>query len=416
MTKQKRGAAVAPKVLEAQHRNETIQRLKTFIAAQASKELAALITPKEYLLMYMCKGGGITFQPDKEVAFTKEELKELKSFFVTILKEMGMPIFPNKPWISLYDALTLGLPLVAHLARNYDAPTELTPLFKEAFGDETQLQEIISQLEKEIYSITFVLGVMESSIENGLILIHPIKMQNHPILSLFSIEVVRLKTEKRLFCIQGRHREAYRLAWFHDTEPAKLLSYLDIDTNALLQEITEPPKKLKVYIQKHAIQRMKERLDSIPPYFILGALPLIINKPKVVKLTSNKLLLEMWFDQVKLGYFVATIEDDTLLLRTFLFITSNGTPEGRAINKKTGLQILDKKYLALDKLSSFVAQEVMENDEIRTIFEEAGCGGLFDTKLQEYSERAFISKHSPALKLPQYLMHSSNSMLLEAGV
>ena len=48
------------------------------------------------------------------------------------------------------------------------------------------------------------------------------------------------------------------------------------------------------------------------------------------------------------------IIEGKIVIRTFLFVTNNGTPEGKKLAQITGLQKLDKKYLALDKLSTFM--------------------------------------------------------------
>jgi hypothetical protein len=65
-----------------------------------------------------------------------------------------------------------------------------------------------------------------------------------------------------------------------------------------------------------------------------------------------------------------------LLLKTFLFITCDGTPEGDKLRKILGLSKWDKKYLAIDRLSSFLNSDIQENAGLCEIFKEADCGQL----------------------------------------
>jgi hypothetical protein len=67
-----------------------------------------------------------------------------------------------------------------------------------------------------------------------------------------------------------------------------------------------------------------------------------------------------------------------LVIRTFLFITNNGTPEGKKLHELVGLQKQDKKYLALDKVSTFINHDLRTNETMRRLFIEAGCGDLLE--------------------------------------
>jgi uncharacterized protein (UPF0276 family) len=59
-------------------------------------------------------------------------------------------------------------------------------------------------------------------------------------------------------------------------------------------------------------------------------------------------------------------------------IKHNGTPEGQKLENITELKKLDKKYLAIDKLSTFMTSDIGDNEEVRKIFTTAGCQCLLD--------------------------------------
>ncbi len=402
MTKQKRGAAVAPKVLEAQHRNETTRRFKAFIEELSSPEIASLFTPRNYELLYTYKRSGIKIHPAVDSEFRSSELKNMKNLFAAYLKNQSQDLFPGLPNTNLHDALTLGVPLLVFLVDAYNKESPIADRLRAHFGPVTDVAEAYTSLGERIQFLMYVFGIMFSTYENGLIYACNDENSKASIL-LNSVVVKRHLPEKRTFKVEGYGREAYRVAWFDLDEPLKKLRYIELSQAQLGIPDASPNVPLKVYIQKHALQRITDRLDSIKLTTL--QLPLFdsINEPIAHIVKPGKFLLEMRLNKVKVGYFVATVEGNALLIRTFLFITNNGTPEGHRLKEQTGLQMLDKKYLAIDKLSSFVAKEVAENAEIRAIFEKADCGYLFDKELQTYTAIEFSNRHTPAVKLPAYI-------------
>lgn len=135
--------------------------------------------------------------------------------------------------------------------------------------------------------------------------------------------------------------------------------------------------KYEVCLQTHTVERMVERLDKIDfmmDYCIIESLKHL----KTCKSSDDKILIEYRIDGKKVGYFVADTHGNLVVLRTFLFITNNGTPEGQRLNKSLGLDKTDKQYLAIDKLSTFLNSDIQNNEKIKAIFIKAGCGDLFE--------------------------------------
>lgn len=143
--------------------------------------------------------------------------------------------------------------------------------------------------------------------------------------------------------------------------------------------LTGLEKNIPVYIQSHALERLYERIDCFEnsKSLIYDYLWCSILNAKVVKSTNGKYLIEYWFNCHKLGYLVTTINDGVAIVRTFLFITMDGTPEGLLLHKKLGIRRDDKEYLHLDKLRTYLMTDIQEDTELRNIFEECGCGHLF---------------------------------------
>ncbi len=93
----------------------------------------------------------------------------------------------------------------------------------------------------------------------------------------------------------------------------------------------------------------------------------------------------------KAGYFRFDVVGNIIVVKTFLFLTNSGTPEGDLLAKNTGLKVLDMKYLTIDKLSTFMSSDIANNVQINKIFTDAGCQSLFEL----YAKVADIcTKHS----------------------
>ncbi len=54
-------------------------------------------------------------------------------------------------------------------------------------------------------------------------------------------------------------------------------------------------------------------------------------------------------------------------------MTNGGTPEGKKLCEICGLGRLDREFLAIDKLSTFMATDIKSDKELEKLFIEAGC-------------------------------------------
>jgi hypothetical protein len=161
-------------------------------------------------------------------------------------------------------------------------------------------------------------------------------------------------------------------------------------------------QQIPVYIQSHAIQRIFERIDCIHINVIIPSIYLSLRECVSI-IDRGKFIIEFKILDVKVGYLSAVMTEGKLVIRTFLFLTFNGMPEGKRLEDYIGLKMLDTQYLKMDKLSSFMTGKLRENEELRSIFEKADCLHLVELydKLDEFS--AIHPDHSPIEMLARYL-------------
>jgi hypothetical protein len=136
--------------------------------------------------------------------------------------------------------------------------------------------------------------------------------------------------------------------------------------------------QLPVYIQQHALNRMKERIGFIVPTFYQMLLISALDYKEFIPIAANRLLMACFANNLKIGYFVAEIVDGIIMIRTFLLLTNSGTPEGNKLTKLTGLQIADHKYLSIDTLQGLANSDIEQNETICNLFREAGCGSILE--------------------------------------
>jgi hypothetical protein len=138
------------------------------------------------------------------------------------------------------------------------------------------------------------------------------------------------------------------------------------------------PDPIPVYLQNHAIARLKERMDVMDNLFHVALTIDSFLEPEVLKIGKNQFLISFKFENYKLGYFQANFHDNKLIVRTFLLPTCCGTPEETKLRALTGLKKSDYEFLNLGKLSTLVCSDFHKNERTRALLEEAGFKSILD--------------------------------------
>lgn len=205
------------------------------------------------------------------------------------------------------------------------------------------------------------------------------KSQSSPdVTACYNNLIIRHKaSESELVTINGHSRTVYRILLIGQEQ----ISPMEISAERL--GITGIMKnfKINVFIQQHALRRIKERLCD---YFLHLNHTYIVNailSDAIPADDEHGFLFPLKYGEVKLGYLKAVLIGDKLIILTFLFLTNNGTPEGKKLHDLIGIQKQDKKYLGIDKLSTFILSDIKQNMLLKDLFCHAGCNGLFELPL-----------------------------------
>lgn len=179
-----------------------------------------------------------------------------------------------------------------------------------------------------------------------------------------------------------------------------------IPNNPYIPEM-DPDRPYPVYIQEHAIKRMFERVDGLSPNVVNTYMNFCFATWEV-DWYKGSLLITFSVFGMRVGYFFADFtRDRKIVIRTFYFITYDHTPEGEILSSYAGLKALDKRYLCIDRLSTFLASDFDHRSRLANLFREAGCEHLLrlnkmrdmagnDEKLTSISNE-FIEKYLSSL-------------------
>lgn len=240
--------------------------------------------------------------------------------------------------------------------------------------DETY-KDIRRLYERLFHNSMFTIGNVKNryfSVDYRNCSISPKKMhlQKIPIVSVYP-------ARSKMLVIHGNHRPIFRLG-------SPLLKgafkWLSVPSSLLANHYHGNKIELDLYIQSHALIRLKERLDIVCKQSQNYCLWKNTSQIKSFDFYKSDILLPFYLLKYKVGYLIANVIDDKLVFRTFLFITNSCTPEGDHLKEISGLQKNDIKHWHFDRLSTIVAADVENNPAIHDLFKDIGVDDLLNLK------------------------------------
>jgi hypothetical protein len=131
-----------------------------------------------------------------------------------------------------------------------------------------------------------------------------------------------------------------------------------------------------LYVQSHAIRNLHERVPIGDGGLVHDAMWQSLYSPKVAQNHKGEYLIEYRCFDYKLGYFVAEVVEQSILVTTFLFLTMQGTPEAISLFDRLRLKRPDIEQLGLDSLGNYLFTDLQKDSELVSIFDTCGCGHL----------------------------------------
>jgi hypothetical protein len=384
-------------VAKAHHKNEFLRKLKIFVNNCCNEDIFTLIPPKILEVIYTLRCRSLTIVKAADNPMSDQLLNNQRHVLSVWLKKDPFKLLKYNQTLFLDDFLTVGL-TASHLdlfikenafpnasrvkAALFNYCNDSEPgllLCKQLYPAFEAMSWYLSDLGRYLYWLNYELKLAE----NGKLGVNNI-VQIHRIVP----ESIRIK-------INGITRPVIRMCWAH---PFDGLKQITLKPSLLGIKNTLSDEPMPVYIQSHVLRRLLERIDSLMPSMAQFNMIISFQDPKVFYDGNHNLMIEYRIFETKAGYFRIDINKGVVVVRTFLFLTQTSTPEGQLLWKNTGLQKLDKKYLALDKLSSFMSSDIGENESIRKIFNGSGCHSLLEL-YERYGSLCIKHPHQQTCKL-----------------
>ena len=378
---------VAP-VSRARHKKEFIESFLEFATRMGFPEISENLTEKRIELMYnirITQPRIIITDAAENTCDNRKMVERDISEFIDVPFKWSDPVYPS---ITRREFFMQGYQLarfIVSLEENgQQEDKELYYLLKDRYDKFIiEGQKALDQLVGCLDYLGIVYGTpdtkyywFKSEFE--------MKRTGSGIISYYCSRIYSHQCEKQEVLIDNEPRTVYRLGL---TRYGKGLQWAAIDLSKLPAKTVIMKKPLPVYMQMHAMHRLKERLDCVDYNLLLYFLNESVEDYHIATSHSGKPLVEYRFNKKKLGYLRIEMSGNILVIRTFLFITNNDTPEGARLHRIAGLQLEDKKFLQIDRLSTFLQPDVRNNNFITSLFNEAGCGELLKLNKEFFNFR-----------------------------
>jgi len=394
MTKKKNKNKVQenPLKLQAKHKLDYISRLKMVCDKLVGYGWFEFI-PSRYLDdIYENRYPPLTIKMAPGAIIDSARWQEYRKTLSSLLDVPAIPMaientIPIKTMLS--EGLTL-LHFVAIMAKNrFPRSEELRQILRPFLMPENVYY---SYLSDQLSGLLFLMDVRSGNYQDGFLQADKTQTNIHRIAAANTLVIHLYKPILSSAVIEGDKREIVAV-----TRPVPNGITLQVKFKPSAIGLTSTTDEaLPVYIQRHALRRLDERLglqaNNVHSHLFFS----MFEQPVNFVLHKGRSLIEFNMYEHKVGYLVTTLHEDKLVILTFLFLTNDGTPEGRRLGQLTGLEKHDKKYLGIDKLSTFTAYKIHEDEELSALFHEAGCGSLLDARILQEIAAEYMPERNKA--------------------
>jgi hypothetical protein len=351
-------------------------------------------------LMYNLRYPSIRLSPENRKTISPEELHQYKSMMVKTLGPHLVETLTGEK-ISCIRFMSEAMLLIHFVQYRVGGTFRGAAALSEAFSLYSTKGEWYKRNMKTIVDLVVFGSVHFYDTTKGMLWVDTEKMG---IVNAWEVNVIRFYRVRQQTCLQeidDKKRVLIRMCMPHlDTIEPEWLSAKPSQFG-LAGDVDSP---LPIYIQQHALNRFEERTS-----FPLGLAQVLLykdlneNTVSYHKRNGHSLVECRAGSGHKVGYYVMSYHEDKLVIRTFLFLTNDSTPEGKRLLKKTHLARLDTQYLMIDRFWTFYTHDVGNDPELRKLFTSAGCASLFDLS-DEFSDMEGVHEKS-AEYIHQYLAH-----------
>lgn len=333
--------------------------------------------PKITLLKcYNVRYPTVKMELDERVISSEKERKEYKAYFNTKLKSFQIETFTGESisYASFLTECLLIIQIFNHLPLGeFKEQERIQALLKPYYTNEWYTKTLWKLYVDLAYLNYTFFDFYKGAVQFVFSELRTVKAGGSNVLAVTRVPHELVSEE-----INNVVRPIARLGYLPSNQTA--WGQLAVASPSQLGLIDFPSsEKLPIYIQHHALRRYEERsFDSAGAGFIMLGHRFAFTENHITVICKNHILLAYHAGDHKIGYFVVTHHGDKWILRTFLLLTNEGTPEGQKLKELTAINKIDAKYLKIDTMDAFIHYDIGGNEKLTAVFTEAGCGPLLE--------------------------------------
>ncbi len=360
--------------------SEFINRFEKLAEIAGCKDACKLLNKSNRMMMYLLRIHLTQPRVDKGEPISKELAKILALVFRSWRERRNIELIKGRELISIGDVYVIDC--FIYFIRKEDNGLDLEAFnsaFKpliDAYNELESPEDLLYGMYDNILAMLNAVGREMFSIKTAFV------RKEYPVSGVFHIvKVKHYRPVKRSIAIEGKRRPIIQFGWPIANGG---IWYFKIKNHKIKDIYKGDKKELEVYIQSHAIRRFEERTRPLSLIFCRLFMAKLLRNYSIAEVFRGKILIPQYYGDIKIGYFVAAVIDEKVIIKTFLFITHQSTPEGHLLEKVSGLGKKDISYWRFDSVSSFLSNPPEEDSLIKKIMQEAGIDKLFDLgKLME---------------------------------
>ncbi len=357
-------------------RDVFIKRFESLADIAGCKDACSMLSKKMTSFIYITRVHLTQPKVDKGEPLEKSLAKFLAGSLRDKKKFRNIELIKGKEKISIEDMFVISAFSNYVICKEKDP--ELKPLsiafepLLKAFDELDHPDVMLYNMYNDTLAMMNGLGCSMFSLETDVV------EKDYPVYGLFHIvKIKHHRLIKQGIVINGKRRPIVKFGW---PEVNEGIWYFKIKADKIKSIYKGAKKELDVYIQYHAIKRFEERTQPIPLAVCRLFIATLFRNYDIAEIKDGKIFLPTYYGIAKIGYFVADIIDEKIIIKTFLFITHHSTPEGQQLKKLSGLGKTDISYWHFDTLISFFTDPPEEGSLIRKVMEEVGIDKLFQVK------------------------------------
>ncbi len=330
------------------------------------------------------------YRRDREAGVEEKVLAAWKKDIKEIFDAAYIDLRPFNSELSFRDFLTAGISLKSSLQKHLDSenPDLEKWIFLKIALDELVTREKMNPIRLagiQTRNLTFICTSIDSYFYfERRDFHHPDHLEPY---FCITYTLTRRPAQKRHIIIDEKRRPVFRVG----IPRRGGIDWAFVKSDDL--KMNGKSRKLRVYVQSHCLKRLQERLIPLKRAKLQVLLYEAFENPDFSTGPDGSRFATLKYEGCKVGYLLFQIIHKMVVVKTFLFITQNGTHEGNMLNREYNLSKYSKSYFELDRLYTFSNTDIYKDEELEKIFSECGCGDLFHLWDEQEKDRMTFDKN-----------------------